>query len=397
VTAGIVVLNSGAVALAVDSVSTIPHKSGIKHYRAATKVLGLHSKAPVGVMWYGDSDYAGMPWEVIVKDFRRSHRDRHNTLREYAEAFFKYLDQESPVWVPDPAEDPPASVLVQRLLVKVHDAIAAANSHRAKGADEASHASKITAAVKTIVNDWLLRLLPATNVLDGSVVDDYLPLWDWFDREVDELGPLTEEARRTLRDATRHAWSHLFDKQAEHTGLVFAGFGDEQKMPGVILYLVGRPLGEHVRRVSGEPEEVSPSQPALIIPLAQDDQTRLFMEGVHPTVKDFFIGNIKGLQREAKLEEAAAKRLLRRLDDHINAHGQSVVDAVRFLPKPELAEFARALISFTGFRLRMSLSDESVGEPIDVAVISRGEGLVWVHRSHYFPPELNPHFIHRRR
>jgi hypothetical protein len=34
-----------------------------------------------------------------------------------------------------------------------------------------------------------------------------------------------------------------------------------------------------------------------------------------------------------------------------------------------------------------------VGGPIDVAVISKGDGFVWIKRKHYFKPELNPGFF----
>ena len=36
---------------------------------------------------------------------------------------------------------------------------------------------------------------------------------------------------------------------------------------------------------------------------------------------------------------------------------------------------------------------ETVGGPIDVAVISKGDGFVWVKRKHYFPADLNNHFF----
>jgi hypothetical protein len=36
---------------------------------------------------------------------------------------------------------------------------------------------------------------------------------------------------------------------------------------------------------------------------------------------------------------------------------------------------------------------ETVGGPIDVAVISKGDGFIWIKRKHYFKPELNPHFF----
>ena len=43
----------------------------------------------------------------------------------------------------------------------------------------------------------------------------------------------------------------------------------------------------------------------------------------------------------------------------------------------------------------MIYQQETVGEPIDVAVISKGDGFVWVNRKQYFNPEFNPRFIAR--
>jgi hypothetical protein len=40
-----------------------------------------------------------------------------------------------------------------------------------------------------------------------------------------------------------------------------------------------------------------------------------------------------------------------------------------------------------------SLDAETVGGPIDVAVLSKGDGFIWIKRKHYFKPELNPHFL----
>ena len=66
---------------------------------------------------------------------------------------------------------------------------------------------------------------------------------------------------------------------------------------------------------------------------------------------------------------------------------------VNALPKDELAAMAEALVNLTAFKRRLTGTLETVGGPIDVAVISKGDGLVWVKRKHYFPKELNPHFF----
>jgi hypothetical protein len=62
------------------------------------------------------------------------------------------------------------------------------------------------------------------------------------------------------------------------------------------------------------------------------------------------------------------------------------------LPKDELAATAEALVSLTSVKRKMSRGPETVGGPIDVAVISKGDGFIWISRKHYFQPDLNVQF-----
>ena len=47
------------------------------------------------------------------------------------------------------------------------------------------------------------------------------------------------------------------------------------------------------------------------------------------------------------------------------------------LPREELANMAEMLIKLTSFRQRVSGEEQSVSEPIDVAVITKADGFVW--------------------
>ena len=38
-----------------------------------------------------------------------------------------------------------------------------------------------------------------------------------------------------------------------------------------------------------------------------------------------------------------------------------------------------------------------MGGPVDVAVISKGDGFIWIKRKHYFSPELNIRYFERDR
>jgi hypothetical protein len=64
-------------------------------------------------------------------------------------------------------------------------------------------------------------------------------------------------------------------------------------------------------------------------------------------------------------------------------------------PKDELGDMAEALVNLTKFRSRVTLERETVGGPIDVAVITKGDGFVWLKRKHYFDPKLNPRIMAR--
>ncbi|WP_414521410.1 hypothetical protein, partial [Umezakia ovalisporum] len=74
---------------------------------------------------------------------------------------------------------------------------------------------------------------------------------------------------------------------------------------------------------------------------------------------------------------------------------QEVKTMVRSMPKQELATLAESLIEITSLKRKVTRERETVGGEVDVAVISKSEGLVWVRRKHYFPPELNARFLAR--
>lgn len=76
-----------------------------------------------------------------------------------------------------------------------------------------------------------------------------------------------------------------------------------------------------------------------------------------------------------------------------NKHVVPTMNTVSILSKEDLAEMAESLIYLTFLKRRISFAEESVGGPVDVALISKGDGFVWIKRKHYFEPELNYQFF----
>ncbi len=73
-----------------------------------------------------------------------------------------------------------------------------------------------------------------------------------------------------------------------------------------------------------------------------------------------------------------------------------MLDVVRSLPPEEMAAMAESLVEITSLRRRVDSDVESVAGPVDVALISKGDGLVWVKRKHYFDSLINKDFSSRR-
>jgi hypothetical protein len=72
-TTEIAVLNRLGVALATDSAVTISGGGTKKVFDSADKLFELSCIHRVAIMVNGNMDCFGVPWEIIVKDFRDNH------------------------------------------------------------------------------------------------------------------------------------------------------------------------------------------------------------------------------------------------------------------------------------------------------------------------------------
>ena len=62
------------------------------------------------------------------------------------------------------------------------------------------------------------------------------------------------------------------------------------------------------------------------------------------------------------------------------------------LPVEEMAELAETLVNLQSLKEKVTKPSASVGGPVDVAIITKSEGLVWTKRKLFFDPDLNPRY-----
>ena len=91
-TAEIALLNRNAVALAADSAVTLNKSEMQKVYNTANKLFMLSKFQPVGIMVYGSASFMTVPWETIIKVYRKELDEKSfDKLVDYANDFFRFL------------------------------------------------------------------------------------------------------------------------------------------------------------------------------------------------------------------------------------------------------------------------------------------------------------------
>ena len=93
------------------------------------------------------------------------------------------------------------------------------------------------------------------------------------------------------------------------------------------------------------------------------------------------------------LKDCQTSKRKKLLDYIQETYVNPITSVVSMLPKDELAAMAEALVNLTSFKLKVTMEKETVGGPIDVAVISKGDGFIWIKKKQYFRQELNPRFL----
>lgn len=432
-TAEIVVMNSEAIALAADSAVTLQQGPQQKVSTTANKLYELSRKHPVGIMVYGNARFMNLPWDTIIKTYRSEvlPENGYDSLAEYATNFLNYLSYKN-MQFPEVADINYIKTFVQMLLFQIREEI---ESDIRQAIDEGQDLDEnmIIGIVEAVINkryEFYRREDPVFPYRIGSAV--LRKYRRGIDREIADVLSglyLSNTAKQKLRRTLSHAFSKAF-VQDVGSGVVVAGFGQKEFLPMVESYLIE---GIILHESNGVTNEILKQKRdaegsadgfevrSAVIPFAQREMVERFMDGVDPLYRDaeeeFLSGlcedySSKVVQDLSKYNddekmtikrdlEAYSRRLIREfssnMEKFITAYFvDPTVQAVGQLAKSELALMAESLVHLTSLKRKVSQEPETVAEPIDVAVITKGDGFVWIKRKHYFEANINPQYFIRR-
>ncbi len=418
-TAEIAIMNKMAIALAADSAVTYGNKDKI--YNSANKIFTLSKYHPVGIMIYDNAEFMGIPWEVIIKQYREYLGDKSfPRLSGYVDSFIQYLKQGRIIELYDEGIYFSAKVVefLGEICRKFETDIRSVDNGSLSEEDKYNILRGILKIFHDVVEAMPDRLLPEgfeeyISTRFQERLAQYVAEFCDFVREFIRQRTIPEDdIVRLTTDCIR-----IFMKNSPEngsSGVVIAGFGEEDIFPALIENEIYGTIKGDLRFEEKRVSEISVNNDYDIVPCAQRDTVDTFLQGISPSylnvINQYFkqemvsaIDQIPDKIIAKKKKENIINLVTNKWQDTLEqireysrqTYINPVLTSVRISPKEDLAIMAESLVNLTSFKRQVSIDkfSSTVGGPIDVAVISKGDGFIWIRRKHYFSPELNYHFF----
>ena len=416
-TSEVVLMNRQAVAMAADSAVTISGPQYLKTYQSVDKLFPLVDSQPIAVMIYNNAEIMSTPWETVISLYREQTRGRPlDTVDAYAEDFMQFLSGNPDLFPPDHQDTEYFKLLSVVYAVVAEDFDMQIQHFQEQGGGRVrEHLPAIFEfVVGQMHNDYQrypddsprgdLPCFPQGTAEQvrrryGNEINEIMESMLAAIRQDYGQFPVSETTKERLRDigalaATRDAFFE------HYTGVVFAGFGARDKFPSMRSYLTSSVILGILKRKQDRAADMSSDGGPVVQPFAQDRMIRTFLTGMDQYLRHFMYGEtlklsmglvsdvikrapISDTERQALMQDYsqnnmshALREFFKSIDGYQYAmHTRPIYRAIGSLPKRELGETASSLIKLNSFQQKVMNSVETVGGPIDVAVITRNGGL----------------------
>ncbi|NMH26563.1 hypothetical protein [Flavobacterium silvaticum] len=420
-TAEIGILNKTSVVLAADSAATI--SSHRKVFNTANKLFPLSNYEPVGLMIYNNSNWMGIPLEIIVKSYTKTLQDKSfPALLEYRDDFLKFVKENFKRFIN-------SDQIHELISFRLYDLLETLSETFKQIIDENAELWKdFTPDQFTYESE-----LEFSKMLDmySKITDDILPEFSSykleefkleFKKTIDKILPGFYVKNKVSRKSkyTQKIYKVLFNEltckfsdDEDFTGIVIAGYGTDEIFPSICDIRLGEILDNKLRFDFSMTDSISINESAIVCPFAQRDMVDTFFLGINPQISEelgtILIEELENSMKSfskkypefskdelkihfGKIFENYSKRLRNYcVKNHINP----IIKSVGYLRKEDLVELAESVINITSIKRKTNSDIQSVGGPIDIAVITKHEGFIWIKRKDSINKDINSAFFNR--
>ena len=405
---GVCIINRNGIALAADSAGT--YTGNKMFYNSMNKVFSISRKYVYGAITYGSTVIHNVSIDQVLKEFR-TFLDSKNEVNDFFDilpSFVEFIEQKNNYYKFDTAETNHCYELIKVLI-----------SDWGKKIKNIITTDDVAAQIDDILND-LSAVMQGAIKIENYDVSSYIGTTYKSDFDslinmiVPELNNYPAQKERFWNCICEYFNLSLTNETSNAMGLFFCGYGKNDAFPKFTHIELYNVVGGKVKYKLIENYEESNNQ-AQIVPLAQKDVILTFCKGISNTfinyipqkvesiinakidaIPDTFTDSQKGELKEALL--SVKNEIASAIDTTIqNSNVMPILNSVQLIPLAEMAFFAENLVNMTTLKRTFAIdgNQQTVGGPTDVAVLSKGDGFVWIKRKLYFDGQLNPNYALR--
>ena len=403
---GVCIINRNGIALAADSAGTY---TGNKiFYNSMNKVFSLSRKYVYGAITYGATTIYNVSIDQVLKEFRTylDSREHISDFFEILPLFEAFINQNSSYYKFDLAEANHCNGLIKDLVVDWGNKIKTV----ATEVDAENKISEILNQLETVMRGSLKIDNYDVSAYIKTTYNDYFNML--IGMIVPELNNFPTQKECFWDYICNYFNLSLTNETNNYMGLFFAGYGHCDAFPKFTHIELYRVVGGKIKYRLVENYEESNNH-AQIVPLAQPDVILTFCKGISnrfinyipQKVESIINSKIDALPDTFTIDQKnALKTSLSSSKAEIasainttiqNDNVKPILDSVQLIPLPEMGFLAESLVNITSLKRTFAIdgNQQTVGGPTDVAVMSKGDGFVWIKRKHYFDKQMNPDYI----
>lgn len=414
--AGICILNRNAIAMAADSAVTVGDHAAI--HNSANKLFSLSRVAPVGAIIYASSAFMDIPMEIIVKEYKKAIGDRiFQTLKEYVDDFITFLESHSELFRFEINEEKYVMGVFLNLVGGMINGRKEFIEYTLKGDKrDLTEEEKLTISSQTVdqtVNFVNSQIKKKEILFVDYVKSKYKTKFIDILTDNPEFSWMDDTQRENVAEKSCEIFDTVFDRNG-YVGIAVAGYGEKEIFPHMVHFHLCGVLSGRVSYNVVEEVEITEDKIASIVPLAQTDVMQTFLFGIN----DIFLNDLAqeiptrihesidslgdecfatGKKAEVHKElHGVTQKILEHMSNTARSdYMRPIIMSVATLPIEELALLAESMINITSVRRKVAIDRNigTVGGPIDVSIVSKGDGFIWLKRKHYFDRKYNPQYF----
>lgn len=403
---GVCIINRNGIALAADSAGT--YTGNKMFYNSMNKVFSLSRKYVYGAITYGATTIYNVSIDQVLKEFRTylDSREHISDFFEILPLFEAFINQNSSYYKFDLAEANHCNGLIKDLVVDWGNKIKTV----ATEVDAENKISEILNQLETVMRGSLKIDNYDVSAYIKTTYNDYFNML--IGMIVPELNNFPTQKECFWDYICNYFNLSLTNETNNYMGLFFAGYGHCDAFPKFTHIELYRVVGGKIKYRLVENYEESNNH-AQIVPLAQPDVILTFCKGISnrfinyipQKVESIINSKIDALPDTFTIDQKSALKtslssskaeIASAINTTIqNDNVKPILDSVQLIPLPEMGFLAESLVNITSLKRTFAIdgNQQTVGGPTDVAVMSKGDGFVWIKRKHYFDKQMNPDYI----